>query len=67
MLATGCAGPIGHAPMPTQQTAAEVQPVTGTRAATGNDARRVTVIDREVIDRSGAMTIGELLKGPGRR
>ena len=67
LVATGCATPIGQAPMPETKTVAERQATTGTRVAGGNQARRVTVYERQDIDRSGATSVGELLKGTGRR
>ncbi|MEO0345962.1 MAG: hypothetical protein AAF229_06850 [Pseudomonadota bacterium] len=67
LIAVGCATPIGTAPLPEVETAAESQPTTGTRVAGGNQARRVTVFKKEDIERSGATSVGELLKGTGRR
>ena len=67
LIATGCATPIGQAPLPEQPTTVENQPSTGSRVTGGNNARRVQVYKRDDIDKSGATSVGELLKGPGRR
>lgn len=67
LFASGCATPIGQAPLPETKTVAESQPTTGSRVAGGNNARRVQVFSKEDIDDSGATSVGELLKGVGRR
>ena len=67
LMTTGCAN-LGQAQLADPPTTVEMQQTTtGTRLESDSNARRVTVMTKEDIDRSGATNVGELLKGTGRR